>query len=162
MQGRRSESVFQATIGVRGQLSDDETSESGSYLPSEDTSLTSSTPSLFSTGSFHHHAVRPAFTLPDCPTCRRPLQFGLYHSDNHTCDAFLCSSSVMPTGSWGWHCAHCSIDLCCVCFPIDWDPISSISTLNSFLPDSFPSQNSFPPSQNQAPAPLSDGTEAAA
>ena len=166
MHGRKGESIFQAPISVRDQKSSDESSEvtGSSYAPADSTS-SSSNQSFFSTGSFHHHAVPHGFPIPICCSCRRPLQFGLYHTDNHSCDVFLCSSPPIPIGSFGWHCAHCSTDNCIICCPITWAPISSISTLNSLIADSLdspPSQLSLPSTQPQAPGPLSSGNEAAA
>ncbi len=166
MQGRRGESIFQPPIYVRGQNSSDESSElTGSCPASADPSTSSSNQSFFSTGSFHHHAVPRGFPIPICSVCRRQLQFGLFHNDNHRCDVFLCLLPSIPTGSFGWHCAHCSIDHCIICYPITWVPISSISTLNSLAADSFdnpPSQLSLPSTQIQASGPLSSGNEAAA
>ena len=158
MKGSKTESKYRASIGVRAQTSPDESSEATdvSDYVSDASSSTSDTPSIFSVGSFHHHAVRPGFELPTCKKCRRPFQFGCFHNDNHTCDGSECVlfGSPMNAGNWGWHCAHCSIDLCTACERIDWIPYSSMSSREydpSDIPDSFDTQRSIPSSQNLDP-----------
>jgi hypothetical protein len=166
-QGRRGESKYQPLIYVKGAASSDETSEDGSMQPSSQSATTSCTPSVFSTGTHHPHAIPPSSRyyndLPPCPKCRHSLQFGQYHDGNHACDCAHCTSPVIPEKGWGWHCPQCSVDYCVEpsCIPIDWEPISSYpSTLDSAA-SSQTLQLSSQPSPSAAPR-HQDGADAAA
>jgi hypothetical protein len=132
-----NESIFQYQLGVRGRVSGDTTSSSGSYLPSGVGSQLSSSfaRSLDSTGSFHPHfmdtVTYPNFRPPSCTNriCGS-MTFGCFHEDNHACDFVDCRRQI-GYSEFGWHCPHCDRDYCITCCPVPWDPVSSIpSTQN--------------------------------
>jgi hypothetical protein len=133
MTGGRSDNRFAARIGVRGDISSDETSVSGSFRSSGLASgSTSETPSIFSTGSFHPHPIPNGAIRPPC-TARHPMQFGSFSQPNHRCDNPACNADIAQ-GSFGWHCEMCSFDFCSNCFPYDWVAIpSQESTLQDSL-----------------------------
>ena len=136
---------------VHGFASADESSEEDSCSYTSHTSSNSDIPSLYSTGSFHHHPVPSNYNLPICLKCRRPCQFGQHHSDNHNCDCPDCihGDEVFLTGTFAFHCAHCDFDICVSCHPINWVPESSLpdslaSDLSSFQMPADHSQSSQP------------------
>jgi hypothetical protein len=130
MSCRRRESLYASRIGVRGQVSSDETSESGSLYTSSGVD-SSQTPSIVSSGSFHIHLTPNDFQLPLCDN-GHDMPFGQFHEDNHTCDVEGCASSgIIAREQFGFHCAHCNTDVCVRCWPIDWTPESSQLSLNT-------------------------------
>jgi hypothetical protein len=140
MMGSRKESKYRSRIGVRGFASADESSEEDSCSYSSHSPSSSEVPSLYSTGSFHHHPVPSRFNLPICPKCRRPAQFGQFHSDNHNCDRPDCIHGVeiFQTGCFAFHCANCDFDICISCHPINWVPESSLTQSLASDPSCFP------------------------
>jgi hypothetical protein len=149
---------YAARVGVRGLLSPDETSESGSFRSSGIASGSASqTRSIFSTGSFHPHATPNGIDLPLC-SARHTMQFGRFSQANHRCDNSDCCADI-PQGKFGWHCEICSFDICSNCFPFDWEPVPSQSTLQDSMSTlQLSSQSSSPPA---APR-LQEGADAAA
>jgi hypothetical protein len=151
----RHESIYRFQPGVRGVVSSDTSSVSGSYSASGVGShVSSSLPlSLVSTGSFHPHLTPTSFQHfrpPDCTnrTCAS-MTFGCFHQDNHACDIAPCSRQI-EYGEFGWHCPHCDRDYCITCCPVPWDPISSIadaasSTQNPGTQDLLSDHEAFPP-----------------
>jgi hypothetical protein len=129
----RKDNRFSATIGVRGYASSDETSISGSLYPSSQSATTSQTPSIYSTGSFHPAPIPSNAGRPLCK-CRRPMQFGCFTQDNHSCDGPECGTHIQA-GAYGWHCEVCSFDFCTACHSPDFAYCSSHtqSTLDSSL-----------------------------
>jgi hypothetical protein len=127
-----NETAFQFQLGVRGQVSSDTSSETGSYSASGIGSQFSSSiaPSINSTGSFHPHLMSttayPRFRPPPCtnPTCAS-MSFGCFHQDNHTCDFDNCRRRIQYA-EFGWHCPHCDRDYCITCRPVPWTPVSSV------------------------------------
>jgi hypothetical protein len=158
MTGGRSDSRFAARVGVRGDISSDETSISGSFRSSGlATGSTSETPSIFSTGSFHPHPIPNGATRPPC-AARHPMQFGNFSQPNHRCDNPSCNTDIVQ-GSFGWHCEVCSFDYCSNCFPYTWEAIlSQESTLQDSL--STLQLHSEPSSPPAAPR-LQEGASAA-
>ena len=119
---RQGESRYIRAIGVRGDVSTDETSLTGSFSAS--TSATSSqSASINSTGSHHPHPTPHNYELPLCGN-RHPMTFGRFTEANHTCDIAGCLQEI-PADAWGFHCDFCSMDLCTSCWPITWEPQSS-------------------------------------
>jgi hypothetical protein len=137
---RKGESKYAARIGVRGDVSSDETSESGS-LPMDTSIESSQTPSIVSTGSFHLHCTPNTFHPPLCAN-NHTMSFGQFHEANHTCDVADCMKPI-PAWDYGFHCEQCSMDVCTSCWPINWAPESS-------QPSDISSQFSLP-SVSQAP-----------
>ena len=128
----RNESIFRFQPGVRGNVSSDTSSLSGSYSASGVGSHVSSSlpPSLDSTGSFHPHFTPTSFATfrpPDCTNriCAS-MTFGCFHQNNHACDLSPCSRQI-EYGEFGWHCPHCDRDYCITCCPVPWDPVSSLT-----------------------------------
>jgi hypothetical protein len=136
-----NESIFQRQTGVRGIVSSDTSSVSGSYSASGVGSHVSSSlpPSLDSTGSFHPHMTPTAFASfrpPDCTNrvCAS-MTFGCFHQNNHACDLAQCCRQI-ERHEFGWHCPHCDRDYCITCCPVPWDPISSIPSTQNLTQDS--------------------------
>jgi hypothetical protein len=127
-----NESHFQFQISTRGNVSSDTTSVSGSYLSSGVGSNLSSSAarSLDSTGSFHPHlwntAAHPLFRPPSCTNrvCGS-MTYGCFHQNNHSCDFIRCRRQI-EYAEFGWHCPHCDRDYCITCYPVPWEPASSI------------------------------------
>jgi hypothetical protein len=128
----RSDNHYASRIGVRGAVTPDETSDSGSFRSSGLASgSTSQAPSIYSTGSFHPHPIPNGTFQPPCAS-HHSMQFGRFTQPNHRCDNPTCALDITQ-GSFGWHCEVCSFDYCRACFPCDWQPIPSQSTLDDSM-----------------------------
>jgi hypothetical protein len=60
------------------------------------------------------------------------MQFGRFSQPNHRCDNPSCMAEIAQN-NFGWHCEVCSFDYCKACFPYDWEPILSQTTLNDSM-----------------------------
>jgi hypothetical protein len=139
----RGDNAYARRVGVDGDASSDETSESGSPLLSSRSATQSHTPSMYSTGSLHEHLVPRDADVPLCK-CRRRMGFFRFCEENHVCDNTGCDVTI-EKNTYGWHCADCSMDLCSTCFPHSWTPIDSFASsaadsAGTMQLDSLPSQ----------------------
>ena len=150
--GRVGESRYQRGVGVTGDHSSDESSESGSLPPSSQSAESSQARTYDSVGSFHPHLCRSGFSLPLCGA-KHEMVFGSFSQPNHKCDT--CDTD-MPARSWGFHCALCDSDICTSCWEIDWEPVLSLSS--SLEDPSQPSQPAAPGLNQDPPAPSSSGS----
>jgi hypothetical protein len=142
----RNQSTYAARIGVLGQASSDETSQSGSLSQSSRSASLSQTPSMYSTGSLHEHLVPNGADVPLCK-CRRKMGFFRFVEQNHACDNPECAKDIAKN-AYGWHCADCSVDICSACFPYSWTPVDSFA---SSLPDSSGTLKLDSPSPDDSP-----------
>ena len=157
----RNDNAFASRIRVYGGASSDETSESGSLLPSSRSASLSQAPSMFSTGSLHEHLVPRDAEVPGCTKCRRHMGFFRFIEENHSCDSESCGKTI-ARNAYGWHCADCDVDLCAGCWPYTWSPVDSFA---SSIPESAAScefESLTPHVSDSGPIGRNDGAAALA
>ncbi len=88
-------------------------------------------PDFRARGSMFHPHPRPtnADAAP-CLKCKRDMENGLFTEANHRCDVAACASDI-PARTYGWHCAHCDVDICTTCCPYTWE-VEPPSSLESY------------------------------